>query len=282
MEFKNNFSQIKKAIEYNKLETEDNSLKKDDAWPQYDSPIYEFGGTFVKSLPAEYTNHLDKKIYATVEETGEPFKQYIEDTLSKSKNKELYAVEFGGSGSRLFHEFSKGFFERTAGVCLGDERYTEEKFNDAKKGHDVVIGDVLTVNGNPIYKDIENRLGTSKVDLIISRMQGPLYLLDKNPAIMNALVKKWYSMLNENGILFAQFEYMKEHNPNMEEKYKSIIEPENIRDSEIHAQYWVDEIKKRYNGLVDVQLGRGVLRLHKNFGAPEEIENMPDMFEKNK
>lgn len=107
---------------------------------------------------------------------------------------------------------------------------------------------------------------------------GPLSSTNKNPAILNAVVKKWYNMLNENGILFAQFEYFKEHNPNMDQKKEHEGNPEELRNSEIHVTYWADQIRKKSEGLIDIQLGRGVLRLHKREGAPDELPNIEDMF----
>lgn len=280
MKLENNFGKIKADIKDNVKQTEYYARMSEPLWRQYDSSITEFGGSFFKSLPKEYTEIMDKKLYVSVEEIGMPFKEYIEKTLSQSKNKELFAIEFGGPGSSLFQGFKEGLFNKTIGVCLKDIRHSNSKYEDNQNSHFLVKGDILQPEDKKLVSEIKHLLGTNKVDLIVSRMMGPLKELNRNPAILNNLVKNWYKMLNENGLLFAQFEYFGEHNPNMEQKYGSMLRPEDIRESELYAQYWVEEIKKKYPDLIDVQLGRGVLRLHKKEGAPEELPDMGNIMNK--
>jgi hypothetical protein len=279
-EWKNNLGSIKEAIKHNEESTSriNNDQIERNKWKYHDSPAYSFGGTFYKSLPQEYTEFMDKKIYVAIEEMGPPFIKYIKDTLLKDGRKEFNAIEFGGPASDLFNEFPEGFFRNTLGVCLKDVRDSSEKNNDIDNNHHVIEGDILHPTDSQLYKKISDLLPGGKADLIISRMMGPLDSLEKNPAILNGIIKKWYSLLNDNGILFAQFEYFPEHNPNMEQKYEAMVSPEELRYSEIHVVHWVNEIKKKYPALLDVQLGRGVLRLHKNKGAPEELPNMENMF----
>lgn len=278
MQFENSFRRIKEAVKHNKNENKIHSSFDDSIWNVYDKSIVEFGGTFYKSLPDDYTNSLDKKISIKEEELGMAFKNYIEDTLSKSKNQKLYAIEFGGPASNLFQGFKKGLFEKTAGVCLNDDRKPDTKAKDDSNSHYVLPGDLLDTKNPEMYKNISKELGSEKVDLIISRLMGPVRVLDKNAAILNSIIKKWYSMLNENGIIFAQFEYFLEHDEGMIKKYESMIEPEDLRETELHVQYWANEIRNKYKGLIDIKIGRGVIRLHKKEGAPEKLPDIESAF----
>jgi hypothetical protein len=98
------FEDLKTDITKNKIINNQNK-NCESFWHHYDSSLIEIGSTFYKVLPEEYVGELNKKIYTTIEEYGEAFKKYIEDTLSKKPNKERTAIEFGGPGSNLFLVF---------------------------------------------------------------------------------------------------------------------------------------------------------------------------------
>lgn len=251
--------------------------KKDNQWAQYDSSVYQFGATFYDVLPANYLKiKLDPSgntHFATIESLGLNFKEYIEDTLSECKEP-LYAIEFGGPGSRLFKGFRKDLFNKTVGVCLGDERDSEQKKEDQKNGHEVIVADILqglSEKSNLLDQKLENELGVKKVDLIISRMMGPLDYIETTPAMLGLLLQKWYRMLNHNGLIFAQFEYFNEHDPEIYKKYVALFEPEFTRNTERYVGYWVTQMNNNYSEYIDISLGRGIIRLHKKIGAPDKL-----------
>lgn len=271
------FGDLRADVENNK-KTNEKNLQREYRWGHYDSSLIEIGSTFYKVLPEEYVGDLNKKIYTTIEEYGEAFKKYIENTLSKNPNKERTAIEFGGPGSHFFSGFTKGFFNKTVGICLDDIRSEAEKDADNLRGHSVVVGDILDTKNRNLFVEIEDKIGTNKVDLIISRIQGPLHELKINGAVLNRVIRKWYKLLDKNGILFAQFVYLDEHNPNMEDKYNAEIEPAYKSKTEKIVEMWVDAIKLKYPNEIDVALGRGVIRLVKKDNAQEELASNNELF----
>lgn len=271
------FGDLKEDVKSIKKTNQENS-QCEYVWPQYDSSLIEIGSTFYKVLPEEYVGELNKKIYTTIEEYGEAFKKYIEDSLSKNPKKERTAIEFGGPGSNLFFGFSDGFFSKTVGICLDDIRSEVEKDADNLRGHSVVIGDIIDTKNRNLFNEINNKIGADKADLIISRIQGPLNKLKINEAVLDRVIRKWYQLLDKNGILFAQFVYLDEHDPYMENKYNALIEPPYKSKTEKIAEMWVDAIKLKYPNEIDVSLGRGVIRLVKKDNAPEELASNNELF----
>ena len=212
----------------------------------YDSEFWHFGAYFVECLPEEYK----------LKGGTDGFKSYIENTLSQGKiaNEEknkLTAVEFGGPGSKFFRGFSNDFFKKTVGGCLADIRGT--KIEDSRLNHYVVAGDVLGAESNKTLNEVKVTLETNKVDLIISRMQGALNKMNIIFLLDNA-VKEWYNLLNENGIMFIQYCYA--HSVDKRE--------DNV------TRKCIEFIKEKYPEL-DIQQGPGVMRLHKNLNAPEQL-----------
>ena len=277
-----NFGDIRNDIFKNKKIA--NEFKDDEeSWSQYDSSLSAFGSSFNKTLPEEYITPLNKKIFTNIDEYGEVFKNYVEDTLSKNKNHYRTAIEFGGPGSNLFSGFSPNFFSKTIGLCLDDVRGRSQKEYDHKKGHSIITGDIMKPNNNEMYLKIEDELGTNKVDLIISRMMGPLRStndtsLKKNPLILDRIIRKWYNLLNENSLLFAQFEYFSEHNPDPKQIYDAESFPPSIKPLEEKVSKWAEIINKKFKNKIEIQLGRGVMRLYKKSGAPEELPKINELF----
>lgn len=278
MEGKIKFGDIRNDLTKNKKINKNNKEAEGD-WMQYDSRLFEIGGTFYEALPQKYTQNLDNKNFNENVKFGLAFKEYIEKELS-FENKNRTAVEFGGSGTRLFAGFSNGFFKRTVGVCLDDIRSHGTKIFDNSSGHSVVIGDVLDVNNKKLFKEINDKLNTDKVDLIISRMQGPLRELEKNPVILDRIIRKWYSLLDKNGILFAQFEYFSHHNPSTKQQYNADINYiRGVTKTETYVEKWVEAVKKVYPE-IEIQLGRGIIRLVKKDNSPEELISSKELFSK--
>lgn len=254
---------IKKAIKGNKNLAIAESVEMggygclESRWGTYDSSLRNFGETFSLSLPKDCEANL----------TGERLKKYIEETLSQVEKHDLTAVEFGGPGSQLFKGFTKNFFAKTVGVCLKDIRNQDWQEDDIKNNHSVIIGDILDVQNNQLFNKIAQILGTNKTDLIISRMDGPLEYIKKHPAILDRIIRNWYKLLNENGLMFIQFE----------RPIDTFLVGGSIKTQ---VAEWSNTIKKRFPE-IDIQIsgiGDGILRLHKIVGAPEKLPSVAELF----
>lgn len=223
--------------------------KEESDWFLYDCPLQEFGETFFSCLPnnGEYSSRA--------------LKEYIEKTLSLRKTDDLTAVEFGGPGSKLFSGFTIDFFKKTLGVCLEDIRNTETRKTDRLENHSVVVGDILDVLDDKVFKNITATLGTNKTDLIISRMMGPLTFISKDPAILDRIIRKWYEMLSENGLMFIQFDFIHYDFKPIEKMVKT----------------WANLVKEKFPE-IDIQIGNGVMRLNKKTGAPESLPPATQLF----
>jgi hypothetical protein len=273
----NTFAKTKEAVVSNQ-EVSERHEKKEHEWQVHDSSLENFGSSFIKTLPSEYTEELEKKIVTDIREYGEPFVKYIEDTLSSSTNIDRVAIEFGGPGSNLFQGFQKDFFAQTMGVCLDDVRSRDEVTIDNQNHHTLLAGDFVNGPAKELYAQIERTLYGKKVDLILSRMMGPAAALDSNPAIMERIIQKWYSMLNENGLIFAQFEFFEEHKEHLEAQASGIIDPPELMASELHVANWAHEVQKKFPE-IEIQYGRGVIRIHKKPGAPDELPPLKEIQE---
>ncbi|OGY90907.1 MAG: hypothetical protein A3H70_01635 [Candidatus Komeilibacteria bacterium RIFCSPLOWO2_02_FULL_48_11] len=227
-------------------------------WGDYDSEFWHFAGFFAECLPEEYKH----------KGWEEGLKSYIENTLSREETTDqrekskLTAVEFGGPGSKFFRGFSNGFFEKTIGVCLVDIRGENLKNEDSSLNHYVVAGNILGADTNETLNEVKTMLDTTKVDLIVSRMQGALKGMDMN--LLDDAVRQWYALLNENGVMFIQYNWASSSDK---------------REDNVAAKC-IEMIKGKYPQL-DVQLGRGVMRLHKKLDDPEQLPENAHFFVQN-
>lgn len=252
---------IRQALAYNKKLTRKNERSESD-WGIYDSPLEDFRKTFGISLPENYEENLKEG----------RLKKYIEETLLSEKREKpnLTAVEFGGPGSKLFSGFTPNFFRQTVGVCLKDIRNENQKKDDEKNNHSVIVGDILDISdtqNNKVLNEVKEKLGVKRTDLIICRMSGPIHTINRNSAIMDRIIRNWYSLLNENGLMFIQFGW----------KLQGLINP-TVKTIEILIIKWVTIIKEKFPE-IDIQIeDSGVLRLHKKVGAPEELPRAKELF----
>jgi len=258
------FKEVKRALRHNKVLADSPELgykKKEHEWGisgVYDSSINDFGSTFIPLSQVSQNTGLH------LEQQGKIFKNYIEDTLSQKEKQGLTAVEFGGPGSKLFEGFTKNFFNRTIGVCLKDIRDSKTKENDTRNNHSVIEGDILDVrNDDKLLAEVLQSLHTNKIDLIICRMVGPIKYIDKHPIIMERTMKNWYEILNENGLMFIQFQF-----------YEAIPGHDPTTDL---IKKWSVAIKEKYPE-IDVQVINGALRLHKRIGSPEKLPSAIQVF----
>lgn len=277
MKEKFSFNKVKKNIERDKLATSW-SVPKEKSWDYKDSPMYHIGYTFAEVLPRKYTDRLRKDPDVTFEDYEEPFKNYIENTLRKNKEPRT-AIEFGGQGSTLFSGFSKEFFNRTLGVCLKDIRRPEVKEFDKNAGHSVLEGDVFDLKNKEFDNKIQEALGTNNVDLIISRMAGPLSSFSRDPLILDRLIRKWYKMLKKNGLIFAQFELFYKHMPDDVSRSISEGRSEDFTKTEANVKDWVIALEEKFeDNQIEIEVDRGVIRIHKKDKAPDELPKLKELF----
>jgi hypothetical protein len=242
---------IKKALTHNKEILKDSH---ENNYSIYDSHLDSFTKDFFNTLP-ESKKSVNKNHEII-------FGNYIENTLQKKGD--LTAIEFGGPGTNLFWDLVP-IFKRTISVCLNDIRPEKEKKIDNAINHSVIEGDIMDVRSGKLLNNIKEKLGTNKTDLIISRMAGPLNYINKNGAILDRLIRNWYNLLNENGLMFIQFNFKENlHIPNT--------------DLQILIEKWAIAIKKLFPE-IDIQVEKNALRLHKRKGAPEDLPNTYQLFQ---
>ncbi len=181
-------------------------------------------------------------------------KNYIEHTLVDKKGHAV-GLELGGVGSKVFSQFTSGFFEKTCGVSLNDFRdkiNPKLKGKDAKRNHTVITGNILDEATQACVKD--EWLHGEKIDIIFHRMAGGNGTVPKDPFFVSEQASIWYQLLAEGGLIFSQVPYA----------FTSYIEE------------WADHIKDNYKGKLELQVEDNfindyVLRLRKLNGAPKKL-----------
>lgn len=201
----------------------------------YDSELADFSDDFEVVVP----NQQD-------------LKTYVEKTFSKKAGK-VFGLELGGPGQKLFGGFSKGFFERTAGVCLADPR-------DQVGNHTLIKGDILS---EKTRDDVATWSKGQPIDFIILRMLAGQRTLPLDPFFMAEKTRECYRMLPEEGILLSEI-------------------PRAFLPAYIDE--WSDMVKDKYKGKLETQIffsyplpdrPRGLIRIQKLPGAPAELPLLP-------
>lgn len=164
-------------------------------WQIYDSRVDPQEGAFKDILPKGFLDFV---------KTNYP------DRLG-----DLIGMELGGPGSNLFHTFPKGIFKETVGVTLEDMRSEYKKLQDDERNHSVIIGDVLSRKPDSIldkkseptkisFVQIEKWVSEhGKVDFLVERMVGGIDMV-RDKAIFIALLRRWYSLLSDSGVMFIE------------------------------------------------------------------------------
>ncbi|MDP2788958.1 MAG: hypothetical protein Q8O46_02815 [bacterium] len=130
---------------------------------------------------------------------------------------------------------------------------------DTTNNHFVITGDILDAKrSSETLIRVAQTLGIEKTDLILSRMAGALNEIKKNGSVLDRIIRNWYRMLNENGLMFIQYDY-------------TILDP-------LVVERWATTIKERFPKKIDIQISEGVLRLHKKQGAPDELPSATELF----
>ena len=253
--------EIKYAIEKNKkLATRQfgsgGYVSREEDWGIYDSSLENFGKSFSVTTP------INVQSESHFLSPGMIWQKYIEDTLSRKDGASLTAVEFGGPGSRLFSGFTRNFFKKTLGVCLKDIRHEIDKNEDTAHNHSIICNDILDPDNKELFTQIKAELDSEGIDLIISRMSGPLRVIKRHPAILDRIIRNWYNLLNENGLMFIQFDYSALPG---EFIYPKIVE-------------WAENIQ-RLHPEVEIQVERDSMRIHKTNGSPKILPPSSQLFD---
>ena len=227
----------------------------------FDSKHY----TWIDS-PLDGPNIIDGKSFGKsfgylLPEGEASLRNYIETTLARRKSKAV-GVEFGGIGSRLFSEFTPGFFAKSVGVSLLDHRGRTDQLarlteRDKKINHEVLECNIFdTETYNSLNKKLENK----KVDLIIERMGKGLEFVPIEPYTVSRILQTWYDLLREEGVMFVQVPVV----------FNNLLET------------WVAKIKKELESVIEIEYQKGnsdaaihgacsAFRLRKLPRAPSEL-----------
>ena len=181
-----------------------------------------FGGTFFQS----FKNVLPK------EAQPKGLKAYIEHVLEAKKG-EAVGIEFGGTGLKLFKDFTPGFFKQSFGVTLLDYRTpTTQMPSTSESTHQVIESNILDPE---LYTSLETKLEGKKFDFILERMAGGLRFIPAEPYKISGIFQRWYTSLATDGLLLVQ-------SPMVFDKL---------------MKKWVTLIKEEYPEVLDVEYESG-------------------------
>lgn len=195
--------------------------------------------TFGKLIPENY-----KDIY-----------DYIVSNLS-SKEGKLIGIDVGGLGSNVFKDFVSGFFQKTLGLTLTDQRkkYKIDINQDEARNHKVIAGNFRL---GSTKSEIKRELSGKKVDLLFERMAGGLGLMPYDDKWAVKSLEYLYSLLSEIGIMFVQLEY-----DVTDEEKLSIFSPKKIEEV-------VNLLKEKYGHVLEIGYDGKSLLIRKLKNAPE-------------
>jgi len=277
--------QIIKAVERNKEAVAGQNFVNvykdeisEDRWVR-DSNFDHFARDLVGTVPKKFlstdrTNWQKPNLVSPLSTEGSHrdrdskiFLNYILQTLPVGK-REMTAVELGGPGGRLFKGFPEGVFRRTLGVCLNDIRTpAQRKAEYEYDNHLVAEANILDIETDTLETKIKEELGEGRTDLIISRMMGPLGHIEKDSAILDRVIRKWYKILKPGGLMFIQFIY----NKNL------VKDPDVIKNINL----WKEKVEQEFPEIeVELDKDMGAIRILKKEGAPDELPPATQLFSK--
>jgi len=185
-----------------------------------------------------------------------PLQDYIEQTLEPVSPR--LGLELGGTGSRLFSDFTPGFFESSRGINLTDTRFNspdwpEKLERDGESHHSVIEGNIL--DPDTIQK-VDQWLDGRKAAFIIERLFAGKETLPHDPFVLAQNAAAWYERLAEGGLFFAQLPFT----------------------LNAYIRQWADLVQETAPQL-DVQIGNhyeyGLIRIHKRIGSPAQLPLIP-------
>lgn len=219
----------------------------DGAWPAYNRSLDgslepSMQDAFLHVLPQEYQNqHF-------------AMRQYIQDHF-QHKAGNVVALEVGGPGSYVFQgsSFPDKFFSKSAGITLVDGRMTQDKYHDSDSNHTLIEHDITDREGT--LSEINAWRNNDGIDLIIERMGKGLHQLPEDPFFLSKIFSDYYSLLNEDGVMFVQIPVVMEpFLPSWQEKVHEMSDGkiEIVATNESYGDWWV-------------------MRLNKHPGAPKKL-----------
>lgn len=241
---------LKKALSDAQWTTGQNlKREKEQGWNIYDSGLvsseegFSYDEVFEDIYPIEFANIRD----------------FIEARLAQQKGKAV-GIEFGGSGSRLFSEFSPGFLKKSVGVALTDPRNPRQKESDMEIRHDILEADIFS---SRCYRDLDRWLEGDKVDVIFEKMHGGSKDLPDDPDFLASIFNRWYRLLGDTGLMIMEIPPLKK--PAFE-KFKKILEQ--MKNGEVPG------LKLDYETRTPNSISkRIILILEKNKNAPKDLNS---------
>jgi hypothetical protein len=204
--------------------------------------VYSFDTSFRDTIPPRFSN----------------IKEYIEQQLAPKAYRK--ALEIGGEGSGAFAEFPEGFFSKTVGVNLKDERADSTKEHDSTRNHTVIEGNILA---RDVQRKVKKEHQGDGYDLILMRMLGGLDCLPADPFFMSTHADFAYQQLASNGVMLIELpDAFVANSPYEKRNLQRNLMPQ-----------WASLITSRYKGQIEIQLdeNNSHLRLVKLDGAPEHL-----------
>lgn len=220
-----------------------------DFWTANDSPL----DGIVEDTYADWFNDDPER---GVIPPGETLKEHIETRLAPLEHRR--GIDVGGIGSRLFRDFTPGFFDKTVGVTLTDPRqvspYKRTMIGqDESRGHSVIEGNLMKPE---TFEAVDTWLNGEKAALIIERMYAGIKSLPEDPFAVGANAGEWYKRLATGGVLIAQL--------------PPVLSP------------FLDRWKSHVNEVapsLEVQTGTyahyNTVRIQKHPGSPDELPLVP-------
>lgn len=210
-------------------------------------------GLYGNERDMPFTLYFEGVVPKDEKDLGTYVKSCIESTGKQGK---ALGIEFGGQGYSLFNDFEKlspGLFRKSLAVAFtkntkGD---TDPDIRVAKTDHTFQAGDLLK---EETYKRVDEWRSGRKVAFIIERLAGGFKSMPQHPIMLANIFKKWYSMLDDGGVMFIE----------APTSFGNILEA------------WGKFLKEKHSDTIDFELahnshGSPVFRLRKLKGAPEEL-----------
>ncbi len=255
--FPTNKEESEKVIKRNQEKIENfkiygkEKIKKDKHYGFLDSSLDDYSTS--KGIP------FAESFYYILPRSNKNLTRYIKECLETKKGKAI-GVEFGGIGSSVFKSFPRGFFAKSVGVTLVDHREGKDLARSQKKdekiNHETLVSDIFDLK---TYESLNKLLQGKKVDFIVSRMAKGLEFVPIEPYTVSKILKIWYELLAEEGIMFVQ----------------TPIAFNNL------LKVWTEKIEKEYSNLIEVFFVPGFadnradhcssFRLRKLSDAPKEL-----------
>lgn len=86
-------------------------------------------------------------------------------------------------------------------------------------------------------------------------------------------------MLKKNGLIFAQFELFYKHMPDDVSRSISEGRSEDFTKTEANVKDWVIALEEKFeDNQIEIEVDRGVIRIHKKDKAPDELPKLKELF----